>query len=1184
MRWRRFGRPTRRTLIVLGALVVQLAAARLASAGSFVEFETGQARPVALSSDGTRLFAVNTPDNRLEIFSVGATLTHIASVPVGMEPCAVAARNNAEVWVVNHLSDSISIVDVASSPPRVTRTLLVGDEPRDIVFAGPAMDRAFVTTAHRGQNSPINPQLTTPGVGRADVWVFDAGNLGSSLGGVPLTIVTLFGDTPRALAASPDGAIVYAAVFHSGNQTTTVSEQAVCNGGASASPCVFNGLSMPGGLPAPNTNFEGVAQPEVGLIVKLNPVSGHWADELARNWDNGVRFSLPDRDVFVIDALANPPVALAGPAGSYQGVGTILFNMAVNPVNGNVYVANTEAFNEERFEGAGIFSGHSVRGHLHESRITVLAGGTVLPRHLNKHIDYNVVPGPASENVKSLAFPQGMAVSSDGADLYVAAMGSSKVGVFSTAEIENDTFVPNDADHIPVSGGGPTGLVLDEARGRLYVLTRFDDAVSVIDLGSRSEVQHVPLFNPEPNSIVAGRRFLYDAAYTSSHGDSACASCHVSADFDSLAWDLGDPDNTVLNNPGPFRINLVPAGTSRDFNPLKGPMTTQSLRGLANHGPMHWRGDRTGGNDPGGSTFDEDAAFKKFNVAFAGLLGRSGPLSDSEMQAFTDFILQVTYPPNPIRALDNSLTPDQQAGHDFYFGPISDTVFNCNGCHVLDPAMGFFGTDGQSTFEGESQFFKIAHLRNAYQKVGMFGMSGDAAFRGDQVRGFGFLHDGSVDSVFDFLKAGVFQFPSDTVRRQVEQFVLAYDSNLAPIVGQQVTLGDTNGATVGPRIDLMVSRASVAECDLTVKGTIGTEQRGWYRQPGGMFRSDRAAEPLLSDSSLRAEAATSGQALTYTCVPPGSGVRVGVDRDEDGYFDRDELDAGSDPANALSVPASGQTGDAVVRALQPVRVTIRRGNAFVLRTVRVSVENPAAGTQTIKLVAGDGDCPAGTIAGSPDFGLGQDSVVVAAGGRKAAKVPLLVSNTVFSTFNRKSPHRCTLAFTANVVSAGAAVDPTPDNNVAPLELSVIDRNDPEQTQLHETFVDSLRPIRVTVRRGGGPLARSRRVAVANADIGETAGHLVSVSVSDGDCPPGAVGMADFDPSALGSQTSVIVTGGRHKGGKLQLTIDPVAFTSTAAKSPARCTAEVSAVGPPGDSDASNNLSKLVIDVVDRNDF
>lgn len=66
---------------------------------------------------------------------------------------------------------------------RVVRTLLVGDEPRDIVFAGPGRNRAFVTTAHRGQNVPDDPQLQTPGVGRADVWVFDADRLGGTLTG-----------------------------------------------------------------------------------------------------------------------------------------------------------------------------------------------------------------------------------------------------------------------------------------------------------------------------------------------------------------------------------------------------------------------------------------------------------------------------------------------------------------------------------------------------------------------------------------------------------------------------------------------------------------------------------------------------------------------------------------------------------------------------------------------------------------------------------------------------------------------------------------------------------------------------------------------------------------------------------------------------------------------------------------
>src|SRR4029078_8220020 len=71
----------------------------------------------------------------------------------------------------------------------------------------------------------------------------------------------------------------------------------------------------------------------------------------------------------------------------------------------------------------------------------------------------------------------------------------------------------------------------------------------------------------------------------------------------------------------------------------------------------------------------------------------------------------------------------------------------------------------------------------------------------------------------------------------------------------------------------------------------------------GMFQSDRATDMLLNDGQVRT-LTTPGQQLTYTCVPPGSGTRVGIDRDEDGYFDRDEIDAGSHPADPGSIPGS----------------------------------------------------------------------------------------------------------------------------------------------------------------------------------------------------------------------------------------------------------------------------------------
>jgi DNA-binding beta-propeller fold protein YncE len=947
---------TPKRFAALLAVVVLATIGRPAPANaSFTAFESGQVRPLALTPDGTRLLAVNTPDNQLEVFDVTASgITHTSSVPVGLEPVAVALRSNGEAWVVNHLSDSISIVDLTAATPHVVRTLLVGDEPRDIVFGGPGGNRAFITTAHRGQQrlSPDlagvpgagDPQFTTPGVGRADVWVFDANSLGSALGGVPVRIVTLFGDTPRALAVSTDGATVYAAVFKSGNLTTTVSEGLVCNGFGSAGPCTTpQGFTLPGGLPPPSTDAFGEPAPETGLIVKYNKNAGTWEDELGRDWSDGILFSLPDLDVFKIDA------STLAATTSYSGVGTTLFNIAVNPVSGAVYVSNTEARNEVRFEGPGIYGNSTVQGHLAESRITILDGANVLPRHLNKHIDYDLTPAPVGTKEHSLATPVGMAVTPDGATLYVAAFGSSRIGVLPTASLADDSFDPTtaSANYIPVSGGGPSGLVLDSARQRLYVLTRFDDAVSVIDLaGTPAETAHVALHNPEPAKVVNGRRFLYDANLTSSNGEASCSSCHIFGDMDDLAWDLGNPDDKVKKNPIPINLAIaitfsavnLPApingsGLVDDFHPMKGPMTTQTLRGMKGSGAMHWRGDRS--NPPGtpGSAFNEVISFNNFNPAFPGLVGREEELAPADMQKFTDFALEIKLPPNPIRAIDGSLTAAQQAGKNFYFGTRrSDGLasdingvqlgFNCNGCHTVDAALGHFGTAGKASFENEEQIIKIPHLRNMYQKVGMFGVADvpfedplNQPFRGDQIRGFGFLHDGSVDTLHTFLNAVVFSghsfggsavgFQNDTQRRNVEQFLLAFDTNLAPAVGQQVTLGASNAAVAGPRIDVLTARAAAGDCDLVAKASIGGVLRGWVRTAGS-FRSDRSTESTLSDAQLRALATTSGQEITYTCVPPGDGQRIGVDRDGDGFFDQDEADAGTDPTDPESYPGALQ--------------------------------------------------------------------------------------------------------------------------------------------------------------------------------------------------------------------------------------------------------------------------------------
>ncbi len=923
------------------ALPLLMVAPGAQAAPSFMAFDSGHVRPIAQSPDGTRLFAVNTPNNTLDVFRITTGgLELIARVPVGLEPVAVAARSDNEVWVVNHLSDSVSVVSL-DGVPRVTRTLLVGDEPRDIVFAGsPA--RAFITAAHRGQqltNPTIasvpgagDPKLTTPSIGRADVWVFNPASLGAGVGGIPQRIVSFFADTPRALAVSPDKNTVYVAAFKSGNQTATVDEEMVCNGFDATKACMMNGKSVPGGLHGPKTNVEGKPAPETGLIVKYNQLKKRWEDEIGRDWSNAVRFSLPDKDVFALDASALTQKT------AYTGVGTTLFNMATNPVTGALYVSNTEANNLSRFEGPGIYAGKgkTVQGKLAMTRITVIKNAVVTPRYLNKHIDYTKLANDAGFDATakqhSLSMPLDMAVTQDGKTLYVTAYGSSRIGVFNTADLEADTFNPRtaSANYITVSGGGPSGVLLDDARGQMYVMTRFDNSVKVVNLASRSEVAKAVLPNPEPANIVAGRPFLYDATRSSANGEASCASCHIFGDVDDVAWDLGNPDDKVTTSviPGKFVDSIqfpvakalykVPVkinGSDKpsDFHPMKGPMTTQTLRGMRNSGAMHWRGDRSTGIF-GTSAKDSNLSFKNFAVAFEGLLGNTAPMSDADMQKFADFQLNVQLPPNPIRNLDNTLTTSQQRGLNFYKGtrpsdgikltlPATvklQTSQNCNGCHTLDPAQGFYGTNGDQSFEGLSQVVKIPHLRNMYQKVGMFGMpaipflsSADTGQVGDQVRGFGFTHDGAIDTLLHFFSAKVFRptlnegFPMgnpDATRRDVIDFMYAYDSDLAPIVGQQVTLTATSITEVNQRLDLLIQRAkapfvskelggTVTECDLVAQVVEGGTRRGYlFDVASSTFVA--ADGTRRADAALRALAATPGQEVTYTCTPPGSGSRI----------------------------------------------------------------------------------------------------------------------------------------------------------------------------------------------------------------------------------------------------------------------------------------------------------------------
>ncbi len=845
---------------------------------SVTVFESGPVRPIQLSADGQRLYVANAQANCLEIYAVeGDTLRLASSVSVGMEPVALAERNSNEVWVVNHLSDSVSVVRLDGTP-RVLRSLSVGDEPRDIVFAGAAKNRAFITAAARGQNKPnfSDADLVRPGAGRADVWVFDANALDDSINGNPLSILTLFADTPRALVTNASGSLVYAAAFMSGNNTTGLSADAVTN-------------LKPTNITRSTDGFTALS---TGLIVRqdiaADGTAGAWRDETGRDFSSSVRFSLPDNDVFAIDANANPPKMVS----QISHVGTTLFNMALHPSTGQLYVSNTEAQNQIRFEGSGRNGSNSVRGRLAESRISAVnvANGRVDAVHLNAHLDFSLPQGAtlaANEKNRSLAQPNAMVFSPNGETLYVAALGSAKVAAIPSTQLSSSRFSPDSSTHISVPDG-PAGLALNANGTRLYVYSHVAQKLSVIDTQRRTVVSNVALFSPDSQRVKSGRRVFYDANLSSANGSSSCASCHIFGNTDQLAWDLGNPDEATANNPNAYvTIAGFSIKSTLRFHPLKGPMSTQTLRGMTGNGPLHWRGDRTGLDRKmvdGKVESIEEAAFKEFNPAFVSLLGRNAPLSDADMQAFTDFAMALAVPPSAVRAIDNSLTPNQLSGRQVYFNrpTIIGGLATCNDCHRLNEANKQFGTSGLMSFEGAriAEDFKVPHLRNMVEKIGMFATTTSGAAAGSpQIRGFGFSNDGATDTLDSFFRNPVFSFPAPaaTTRAQMVAFMMAMDTNLLPVVGQQVTWRPNRSATIDARLATLKQQAIIVSprksCDLIVRHSRdGNSYSGLYignnqwLMKGGLTISEATLQQLAAANSP----------LTYTCVVPGAGRRIAL--------------------------------------------------------------------------------------------------------------------------------------------------------------------------------------------------------------------------------------------------------------------------------------------------------------------
>jgi YVTN family beta-propeller protein len=814
----------------LGAFFAGLAAVPLVAqvpTSAFVNFEGAQTNPIRISADGTRLFALNTPNGTLSVFNLAspASPALIAEIPVGIEPVSVninpRVAGNNEAWVVNQISNSVSVVSVSQGIVTDTLTATAGSnaqtEPADVVFAN---GYAFVSAA---RSNLVNVYSTSTHA--------------------LVKAIPLVGEEPRALAVSPNGSTVYVAFALSGNQTTLVPEE--------YAP-----------LPPTPANPNLPLAPHVGLIVAATDPT----------WSKVIKYTMPDNDVA---AISTTSLAVTN---YYPHLGTINLGLAVNPVSGNLYVANTDALNLIMFETA-------LNGHIVNHQITSVnpTTGQTQIWNLNPGIDYSQLPNTSALG-SALAMPTAIVLEPTGTYLYIAAFGTDRIGIFNTTTGAVASFIEIDpqatgATANPATKRGPRGLALNSSANILYVLNRISNTISIVNLASNTVTAEIATgsFDPTPVVIRNGRGFLYDHKL-SGNGTGACASCHIDAEMDLLAWNLGNPDGSMTY--------LQQGGETLAFHPMKGPMTTQTLRGLVNEEPYHWRGDKPN--------------FAAFNGAFAALLG--GPqLSDADMAAFTNFINTIAYQPNPNQNLDRSMPaaitlPDYPAVGDpntglsvFLNVPSGTGDHTCLFCHPADPGIGTNGLIDAANTQPSSQPMKHSQLRNMYQKT-----NEDFSAKAVSVNGFGFANDGNQPGIFSFL--GGPEFPlirtNTTDKVNLDAYMLCFDTGTAPAVGYTRTVTSANvtsDPTIASDWSTLQGQAatSPANIDLIANGTIQGQIHGLLYLPAtNNYETDTTGLGPFTQAQLTAFI-QNGDTLTLMGVPPGTGTRMAIDRKLDGVKNGD---------------------------------------------------------------------------------------------------------------------------------------------------------------------------------------------------------------------------------------------------------------------------------------------------------
>ena len=602
-------------------------------------FSSPHVNPIALSTDGSTVFVVNTPAGTLDVISTDSlTVTH--RVPVGIDPVALALRpDGQELWVSNHLSDSVSVIDTDPTSPTYLHTIATiqalsrqtratqFDEPVGIAFAGNS--KAYVALSSVNQIAVVDA---------IDHKVTDYLEIGAQ--------------DPRALFVQ--GNRLYVVPFESGNQTEL-------------SGCWDNEDGT--------TNHDG---DQCTFSLNEHVVANN--NVLSLNYDADIVKDprVPDRDLFIFDTETDTLVE------EVWTIGTLLYGVVATR-NGDIFVAQTDARNDANGR-AGTLK-HTLADLENRAFLNqvgrVRCGGSACD--VIAPIDLEPLPPRHPTPDTALAMPYGIALSSDDSTLAVTAAGSDKLFIIDTA-----TGVVQGTSTV---GWTPRGVSLaHDADGSLttaWVFNAIENSVSRVDLSSPSNPQTtdtIHLEDPTHPDVKLGR-YMFNTARASTTGTFSCESCHPDGHTDQLLWVLGGPQCII---PGCTQIpvrSTMPIRGLRDTEPFHWDGVPGDPYGGVN-GESPWASVEPNCTDELSCVRNMVDGALSSTMCQQGecptqINGLEGHLDEVSRNAMAAYLLSIPHPPGRERPFDDLVSPLAREGFHQFFQ--NDGRLTCGraGCHAM---------------------------------------------------------------------------------------------------------------------------------------------------------------------------------------------------------------------------------------------------------------------------------------------------------------------------------------------------------------------------------------------------------------------------------------------------------------------------------------------------------------------